>query len=162
MTWPIILSAFSSALVGTIVGPVIKKILDSWFSTASRIEATRDANAEYICSVIDGLMDDCTRFWGESAEELKTDNPKLMAQIRAKLHDLYGMQNHLFVDYLAELKNTRYEWKELHRAATGSNFFDKDRLADAGKLTVILQTGWQMRRGVRLRRQAMKRSIISG
>ena len=162
MTWPIILSAFSSALVGTIVGPVIKRILDSWFSTASRIEATRDADAEYICNVIDGLMDDCTRFWGESAEDSETDHPKLIAQIRAKLHDLNGMQNHLFVDYLTELKNTDDEWSDLHGAATGSNFFDKDRLAYAGKLTVILQTGWQMRRGVRLRRQAMKRLIISG
>ena len=162
MIWSIILSAFSSALAGTIVGPIIKRILDSRFDTASRKEATRDADAEFICSVIDGLMDDCTRFWGESAEDLESDHPKLIAQIRAKLHNLNEMQNHLFVNYQNELKNTRDEWKELHRAATGGNFDDTDRLADAGKLTVILQTGWGMRRGVRLRRQAMKRSVISG
>ena len=85
-----------------------------------------------------------------------------MAQIRAKLHNVNGMQNQLFLGQENALTNTKEEWKELYRAATGGNFDDTDRAADSAKLTVILQIGWQMRRGVRLRRNSLKRSIFSG
>jgi len=134
--------------------------LGTWFGKALRFEESRDDLLKSICESIDLLVDDCERFWGFSTGELGTDRVRLGSRIQGRLHSINSLQNQLLTPGSIGLKNTQEEWRALHRAATGGNYDEDERDADAARLTAIFQIAWDMRRGITLRRNQLPRSII--
>jgi hypothetical protein len=156
------MSPFFAALFGSVVGPFITRLLDTYFGNAKRTELERDSLAQSICVEIDKLLDECTLFWGQSAEDIGSQLIALRATIFARVQSINMMQNELFNADPAKLKLTREEWRALHRSATGGNVDDDDRPADGGRLRAILQDGFQLKHGVQKCRSQMSRSRLSG
>ena len=153
---------FFAALLGSFVGPFVSKSIDSFFGTAKRVEAERDVLLSLICENIDILLKDLVKFWGQSAQAIGDERIPLAAAIQARLHSMNMLQNDLLEGNKDSLKNTKDEWKVLHRVATGGNADDDDRPADGNRLRVTLQAGYQLRHGICKRRAKMNRTWFSG
>ncbi|NPD21470.1 hypothetical protein [Alterinioella nitratireducens] len=154
--------AFSAAIFGTVFGPVVTRLLSTWFGRSLRKEQDRDDQLDQLCGILELLLDDCVAFWGVPAQEMGHDRAQLMATISARLHAINGLQNQLFFGHNTSLKAAQKEWRDLHRAATGANFDEEDRPADPARLTAILQVGWTLKRVLKSRRQALPRGWFSG
>lgn len=156
------MSPFLAALFGSVVGPLISRLINTVFGNFKRKELERDALATLIVSEINLVLEDCTRFWGQSGKQLGPERLALAATIQARVHSINMLQTALFDSDEFSLKNTRDEWRSLYRFSTGGDIDEEDRPADGARLRAILLEGYQLRHGVAARRSNMRRGLLSG
>ncbi|UXS09187.1 hypothetical protein [Agrobacterium tumefaciens] len=145
--------------IGAFIANFAAKYIESWVRRNQLIEAQRDADLQDIFGTITQICDLSEKFWPLSAEALGSQDQILRSHIVA-------LQHHL-AELVAEVFTGKDKWDcdvQLHKlmmAATGGDFGEPDREAEAGRLTEIFIASRALNRSTKKARRKLPRRFLS-
>jgi hypothetical protein len=151
--------AFLGAVVGSVIGPLVPKIIDFLLESGVSLEKKRDALLDEVCDSVEVVLTCSEEYW-PNTNDGSPQSAILQSKIVAHLQNIQMLLPSLFEGSSQSLKNSRDEWKALHAITTGGEFGGADRVADGRRLTAIYQDALTLKRGIKIRRRQLKRKFI--
>lgn len=145
--------------IGAFIANFAAKYIESWVRRNQAIEAQRDTDLQDIFGTLDQICDLAEKFWPLSAESLGSQDQVLRSHMVA-------LQHHL-AELVAEVFTGKDKWDcdlQLHKlmmAATGGDFGEPDREAEAGRLTEIFIASRALKQSTKRARRKLPRSFLS-